>query len=1624
MPSVPPSAARWPGAVFVESNATPVYTVGKDRHGEAASHLILVSGEFMARFCCWYALKGSHARRKWRHHSALESLETRQLLAGDLTGHWVAEDLAAALADGERVASWTDRVAGITATSLGEPQLAHRALNQSASVRFQRSDGIDTLTVPAASSPLSGASDFSLAVVFATESQNLNGGTNVWFLNTGLVDGTGFFGTTADWGLVLTAAGQVGAGLGAPVSSLYSTRDSLNDGQPHVAIYTRQAGTMTLYVDGQQVGSRSDASVIDRIATDMTIGAVSGDQFAYSGDIAEIRIYDGELTAEEANDLFRTLDATYGVSPPVAVDDFYEVNEDDVLSVSLEDGLLQNDTGGVSPIVEVLSTPQHGVAVVDPEGSFQYTPDPEFSGTDSFQYRVTDGRDSPAATVHLEVVPVDDPPVGLGEGYYVPAGMPRSVSANAGVLANDFDIDTDPPLTARLLMAPQQGVLELEADGSFEFRPADGFEGVDSFTYVAESAGVDSVEVRVDLFVGSSPVEISEFVAANATTLQTRLRPAVDDDFPSDQLLTPDWVEIRNRTDRPIQMAGFHLTDDLQQPTQWGFPVGTVLEPEGYLIVFASGENVVDPELDELGYLHTNFRLRSAGDELAIAFDDGSVADRIVGEYPPQSPDFSYGLSGDELGYLAAPTPGAPNVGLLQGVVDDVQVSHARGFYETPIEVSLEVTTEQADIYYTLDGSDPTPATGMLYTQPIPISTTVNLRAAAFRENFAPSGTATHTYLYLEDVIQQPAAPDGFPATWGPAGAADYEMDPRIATDTESSLYDPRIADALRSLPTISIAMDPEDFFGAEIGIQSHPTQKGDLWERATSVEFIDFDAFEDTQVDSGIRMVGNASRNANRRKHNMRLAFRDYYEDSSLELPLFGTGEGESHQNLILRGGNGDSWVNPGTARRAQYIRDQWQRDTQLAMGHLTTHQLYAHLYINGLYWGLYHVFERHDAAFMALHLGGDEEDYDAVKDVNGNTAAVEAVSGDIEAWEELMAIVDDVSLSAPETYAQVRQRVDIDNMIDYLLINFYAGNGDWDHNNFRTGRLRDSDGRFQFFSWDAERADINRTNDSGIGPIVLSADDVNFDATGFNKAGRPTRIHQRLMNHEEYRLRFADRVRTHLFDGGPLSPEGVAALWNARADEIRLALVAESARWGDLHSVQTPRTVEGWEQVLQTMNQEYFPVRTGILLEQLRVRGAYPSIDAPQFDIPPGTLPSPAEMGINAPQGLVYVTSDGSDPRVEGGTVSPLATVVNGPVTVAPGVTIKARAFFDGEWSALTEATYAAPMVPADTSNLRLSELHYHPADPTSAELLAGFTDSDEFEFLELVNISEQTVDLSDVRLVQQQVGSSTQGVAFAFAHGSTQSLPPGGRVVVVENGGAFAERYGEGIPVAGVWSGRLSNNRELLTLMAGEAVIQQFRYDDEWHPSTDGDGPALEIVDATAALTQWQQAAGWRPSTRPGGTPVEPSTHGDLDGSGQVSSRDIDLLHAALRVSARASSLDLTGEGQVNAADLTELVMGILGTRVGDADLDGDVDAQQADGRGDGQILLASLGDPERQGWGSGDFNGDGVVTASGDGALLLASLAADLAEDVAQGWSAHDLGLGSSGRPRSTHESTWD
>jgi hypothetical protein len=635
--------------------------------------------------------------------------------------------------------------------------------------------------------------------------------------------------------------------------------------------------------------------------------------------------------------------------------------------------------------------------------------------------------------------------------------------------------------------------------------------------------------------------------------------------------------------------------------------------------------------------------------------------------------------------------------------VSMVHFSVPHGFYYGPFTVSLSTNITGSKILYTTDGSDPSTDNGKEFNAPVQITTTTVLRAVTSM-NSVYGTVSTSSYFFPEDIMHQTNTPEGYPALWGSytdisgTAVADYEMDPEIVNDPD---YSALIIPSLLLLPSLSIVTEKGNLF-------SHSNQPetggiyiftganggtGDNWERPASAEYIVPGTTEGFQVNCGLQIQGGASRLAEKNpKHSFRLAFRNQYGPDKLRYPLFGKEAVDKFNGIVLRASFGNTWRHwdPAQRNRATHIQDVWAKDTQLSMGYVSAHSKFVHLFLNGIYWGVYNFSERLDNDFMESYLGGDKENWDILKDYN------ELMDGNADAWNYLWTAVNG-NISDNAVYQKLIGNnpdgsrnpdypayIDPENLCDYMLINFYGGNNDWDHHNWVAGRDRVYPGKgFMFFCWDTEKIFEN----------------VNENYVNENNAQRPSGIFRKLLTNKEFKLLFADRVNFRLCNDGILTPGPVIAQWLTRADEIDTAMIAESARWGDYRRDVHPWNAgpytlytfkDFWLPEKTRLLNSYFPARTQTVLNQLATANLLPTIPAPVFSQSGGNVPEGFRLKITTTQGTIYYTLDGTDPRKTGGSISPAALIYSSPQEISQLTEVKARVKAGDSWSALTMATF----------------------------------------------------------------------------------------------------------------------------------------------------------------------------------------------------------------------------------------------------------------------------------------------------------------------------------------------
>ncbi|MFZ5476063.1 MAG: CotH kinase family protein [Myxococcota bacterium] len=656
------------------------------------------------------------------------------------------------------------------------------------------------------------------------------------------------------------------------------------------------------------------------------------------------------------------------------------------------------------------------------------------------------------------------------------------------------------------------------------------------------------------------------------------------------------------------------------------------------------------------------------------------------------------GHTGPEPRDARVESPPEPDVGEPTGDASDGSPTFGveRGFFDAPFQVELTAAGDEP-VYYTTDGSTPTPETGIPYVEPILVERTTPLRAVAVSPEGELSPVVTHTYVFPADVVLQPEEPDGYPSIFarnedgfGPY-PADYEMDPDVVGDPR---YAGEVEAALLELPTVSIVTDVPHLFDDETGIYLNPWMTGDDWERPASVELVDPEAGTLFATQAGVRIHGNASRKPSwTPKRGFRTYFRSRYGLDRIELPLFDDPEAvTSFDTLVLRSIPNYAWTswNEYQRRGALYMRDEFARRTQLEMGHLTAHGRFVHTYVNGLFWGIYNLTERIDDDFLVDYLGGEDVGWDLVSMTVG---VLEADEGDLVAYDEMMALAN-AGVATDEAYAALREKLDVVNLIDYLLVTHWVQNSDWPKRNWFAARKRDEGERFIFLAWDSD----------------TSLSTVDMDVVSQDLDGSPQRLFHKLRENAEFRMLYADRIQLHLLDDGVLSAANATARFRELVDPLELAVTAESARWGDyvrdVYQTPEPGKEAGllelytpddhWTPARDKMLAVYFPERTDVLVEQYRALGLYPDVEPARFGTRGGDVPEGFVLTLdntpNAGRGTVWYRLDGGDPREPGGAISDHA--IRGDdlarIPLVGTTRVRARVHLDGAWSAVREGVF----------------------------------------------------------------------------------------------------------------------------------------------------------------------------------------------------------------------------------------------------------------------------------------------------------------------------------------------
>lgn len=495
---------------------------------------------------------------------------------------------------------------------------------------------------------------------------------------------------------------------------------------------------------------------------------------------------------------------------------------------------------------------------------------------------------------------------------------------------------------------------------------------------------------------------INEFMAANESTL-----------YSPDYQEYADWLEIHNAEDTTVDISGFYLTDDLSTPTKWQIPPETRIRPGWKMLFWADGRNEGR---------HASFSLSKNGEEIGFFTSDGQLIDAI--RFPVQLTDMSSGRypdGGENWYFFDQPTPSAANKNAgYSGITGAPEFSVPGGFYAGIVSVALVKQHLDESIRYTLDGSLPDQKS-FTYRIPIQLSATTVIRAQIVRQGYLPGPVITHTYFIDEKT----------------------------------------------PLPVISIATNPANLWDDQIGIYvigtngiagyctDQPRNWNQPWERPVSLELYEANRELGFKIDAGMQIGGGCTRLYPQKP--LAIFARGKYGTSKINYQVFPDKPICSFNNLLIRNSGQDWW-------RAMFRDGFMHTLVKNRMDIDWVAYRPAILFLNGEYWGIHEIREKHNEHYLAANY---DIDPDAIDILGGNA---EVQQGSAKNYQELIKFIETHDLAVPAHFEYVETQMDVNEYLDYVIAEIYFANIDWPGGNIEYWRQQGENHKWRWILFDTD--------------------------------------------------------------------------------------------------------------------------------------------------------------------------------------------------------------------------------------------------------------------------------------------------------------------------------------------------------------------------------------------------------------------------------------------------------------------------------------------------------------------------------------------------------------------------
>lgn len=585
--------------------------------------------------------------------------------------------------------------------------------------------------------------------------------------------------------------------------------------------------------------------------------------------------------------------------------------------------------------------------------------------------------------------------------------------------------------------------------------------------YSHPTPGFENTEDGYNIFqkekdqLNNSGLIISEVMIGNTNTLEDNYNE------------TPDWIEVHNTTQERIYIDEYYMSDNPGDLQKWRFPKDFFIEPDEYMVVYASGKDEVGG-----GVAHTNFSLSADGEPIIISDAEGNILDTCV--LAPMPYDVSYGRTGVEkyFQYMLYATPGEANGLGWAGFAQDPILLQKGGIYTEGAVIAINAP-EGTDVYYSVDCTDPTESS-QLYQGPFQIYDTTVLKARAYEDGKLASNTVVATYF--------------------------------VGVEHE--------------LPIVSLSSDPMNLFSDHAGIYAYGTKydKKHLpieganfnqdWEVGSYIEMYDIDGTQILSQGIGLRIFGAFSRAEI--KKSFTVVARSQYGAATIEAPIFPDRPFDSYKSVVLRSGASE-WY-------SSMIRDSLLTSLARDTTDLDVQANYpVVVYLNGEYWGVYFFREKINKYYVEQYYGIDPENVDLI--YGNGTSSRHAVAGTNENWLALRDYVKSNNLANPTVYKTMTDWVDVDNYMDMVINEIYVGNQDT--GNIKCYRENVEGAKWKWFYYDVDWG-FFYTDDANVRTNNIKGY-INEDGHGA-RDGFETWLIMGLMENEEFRTKFIERFAYHI--------------------------------------------------------------------------------------------------------------------------------------------------------------------------------------------------------------------------------------------------------------------------------------------------------------------------------------------------------------------------------------------------------------------------------------------------------------------------------------------------------------